>query len=396
MENIALNTIFYIMLFIFPGLLFRKFYFGGEFTKQFQQGNLIERLLWTLFFSVLLIILSSLSIIFLQKQNYLLIEDYISYETIKKLFDSLSINKLPEEKDIDIFNYLNFLYLILTLYLFSCVLGYVSFKFIRITNLDNVTFAFKFKNYWHYLLKSNKVNGEGQSKNKYLYTNADVLVEYNNKQELFSGYVQDYYIDPITNKLDCIVLKNTFKFIAIDNDKSEDIERSIQSKENIYEVHKVLGSKKVYKKYIPGDIMTIFSEKILNLNLTYIEQVLSYSERKRGLKGFINFSYYLFFSVFIIFPWIFQYNIIATIIRKVVFSFVLIILITFIKNYIFEILKFKDKTDTFLIFISKIIFYSISFFWLFKILNAWQTSIVMLFWLIIITFLIAKFKPKDI
>lgn len=396
MENIALNTIFYIMLFIFPGLLFRKFYFGGEFTKQFQQGNLIERLLWTLFFSVLILVLSSLSFIFLQNQKYFLIQDYISYTTIKKLFDSLSLNKLPDEKDIEIYNYLNFLYLILILYLISSVLGYVCYKLVRISSIDTLTSAFKFKNYWHYLFKSNKINGKVSSKNKYLYTNADVLLEYNNKQELFSGYVQDYYIDPITNKLDCIVLKNTFKFITLDNDKSEDIERSIQSNENIYEVHKVLGSKKVFKKYIPGDIMTIFSEKILNLNLTYIEQVLSYSERKRGLKGFINFIYYLLFFIFIISPWIFQYNIIATIIRKVVFSFVLIILITFIKNYIFEILKFKDKTDTFLIFISKIIFYSISFFWLFKILNAWQTSIVMLFWLIIITFLIAKFKPKDI
>ncbi len=227
-----------------------------------------------------------------------------------------------------------------------------------------------------------------------MYTNADVLVEYNNKQELFSGYVQDYYIDPVTNKLDCIVLKNTFKFISIDNDKTEDIEKSIELNENIYESHKVLFHKKVFKKYIPGDIMTIFNEKILNINLTYIEQVLSYSERKRGIKIFINFIYYLLFFIFIISPWIFQYDIIATLKRKIIISVLLINLLVLIKNYILELLKLNEKPEGLFTFITGLIFFSIPFLWFFKFSNAWITSIIVVVYLAILVSIINRFKPK--
>ena len=99
MENVALNTIFYIMIFIFPGILFRKFYFGGDFNKQFQQGNLMERFLWTVFFSVIIISLCVLSFIYLENHTNFKIANYLTYDTIKDLFESLSNNKLPEETD---------------------------------------------------------------------------------------------------------------------------------------------------------------------------------------------------------------------------------------------------------------------------------------------------------
>ena len=41
--NIALNTIVYLMVFIFPGMIFRKFYYIREYSKEFDKGNLFER-----------------------------------------------------------------------------------------------------------------------------------------------------------------------------------------------------------------------------------------------------------------------------------------------------------------------------------------------------------------
>ncbi len=394
MENLALNTIFYIMLFIFPGLLFRKFYFGGEFTKQFQQGNLMERFLWTLFFSVVILLFSSLGFIFLENHKYFHLQNYISYETIKKLFESLSNNKLPEKEDINISIYLNFLYLILVIYLISIVFGYISYKAVRIFNIDTYLSSFKFKNYWHYLIKSNITNGKKLKNNKYLYTNADIMLEVNGKTELYSGYVQNYYIDSVTNKLDCIVLKNAYKFIVVENEKNLDIEESINRQENIYEVHKTYKDKKIYKKNIPGDIFTISNEKIINLNLTYVEKVITNNDRKRKLKLLINSIYFAFFLIISIFPWIIKHDLIITFKRKIIISMVLINIIILLKGYLFEVLNLKEKREGFLIFITGLIFFSIPFLWFFKLLNGWITFGVMIFYLIFITIIIEKINPK--
>lgn len=42
--NIALSTIVYISIFLFPGILFRKFLFIGVDNKQFYTGHLFERI----------------------------------------------------------------------------------------------------------------------------------------------------------------------------------------------------------------------------------------------------------------------------------------------------------------------------------------------------------------
>lgn len=368
MENIALNTIFYISIFIFPGLLFRKFYFGGDFTKQFNQGNLMERFLWTLFFSIGIITFSILSLILLAKYSNLRIQEYISYENIKHLFEKLSVNQLPEKKDIT--DYTNIIYLILLLYFISGVLGFFSYKVIRTTNFDSSIPLFKFKNYWHYIIKSKRINGNKNSKNKYLYTNADVLIEANGKTELYSGYVHNYFTDPITNKLDCIVLKNAYKYVSVENDKKQDIELSIKNKENTFERHKIYNSKTIYKKYIPGDVLTLFNDRIVNINLTYVEQVLNLNARR---KSSINIFFYILNVIIILSPWLFRFELTATIKRKILISFICYSLLNLIRKYLFELLKLTDKKTDHQNFFLGILFFTIPLLWFFKILDFWYT-----------------------
>lgn len=373
MDNLALNTIFYILIFIFPGLLFRKFYFSGDFTKQFQQGNLMERLLWTLFFSTLIITLSVLGFIFIETYTNIKTQEYVSYENVKKLFETLSANKLPEKSDVDKYFYKNYIYLILIIYFISIFTGFISYKLIRLTNIDAYIPALRYKNYWHYLIRSKKINGKKNSSNKYLYTNADILIECKDKTELYSGYVQNYFIDPLTNRLNCIILKDAYKFISILNTRNQDIETSIENEENVYERHKVYSDKVVYKKNIPGDILTLFDDRIININLTYVEQVLNLKERRQA---FINSFYYIILTVIVLTPWIIQHDLILTVKRKIIISLIGYLTLISIRNYLLELLNLIDKPLGFKNFILGVILFNIPLLWFFKILNVWWTLLI--------------------
>ena len=365
--------------------MFRKFYFSGDFTKQFQQGNLMERLLWTLFFSLLIITFSILSFNFIEIYGGIKTQEYISYNNIKKLFETLSANKLPEQSDVDKYDYKNYIYLILIIYCISIFTGFVSYKLIRLCNFDSYIPALRYKNYWHYLIRSKKINGEKKSSNKYLYTNADVLIECKDKTELYSGYVQNYFIDPLTNKLNCIILKDAYKFITILNTKNQDFETSIEKNENIYERHKNYSEKVVYKKYIPGDILTLFDDRIININLTYVEQVLDLKERKRV---FINSFYYVILSIITFTPWLIQHDLILTLKRKIIISLIGYFTLISIKNYLLELLNLMEKPVGFKTFILVIILFNIPLLWFFKILNVWWTILVIiLFFLFMVTLL---------
>ena len=344
----------------------------------------MERFLWALFFSFLIITFSLLFFVFLENHNLFTIEKYISYDNVKKLFETLSNNKLPEKNDIDNYDYKNFIYLILIIYFISCVLGFVSYKLIRVASIDSYIPVFRFKNYWHYIIKSKRINGNKSSRNKYLFTSADVLIENKDKTELFSGYVQNYYTDFSTNKLDCIILKNAYKFITVDNDKNIDIEKSIIANENIYEKHKEYSNKTIYKKYIPGDIIALFNDRIININFTYVEQVLDQNERK---KAFINIIYYILFAAIIITPWLIQHELIATLKRKIIISLISYNILVLLRNYLFELLKLIEKPLGFKNFISGILFSIIPLLWFFKFLNGWWTIVIIcLYFLILMGF----------
>lgn len=349
----------------------------------------MERLLWTLFFSILIITFSLSFFNFIEIYTTIKIQEYISYDNIKKLFETLSANKLPEKIDVDKYFYKSYIYLILIIYCFSIFSGFVSYKIIRLTNIDSYIPAFRYKNYWHYLIRSKKINGKKNSNNKYLYTNADVLIECKDKTELYSGYVQNYFIDPITNKLNCIILKDAYKFISILKTENKDIESSITNEENVYERHKIYSDKIVYKKYIPGDILTLFDDRIININLTYVEQVLNLKEKRRTL---INSIYYILLTVIVFTPWIIQNDLIFTLKRKIIIILIAYYSLISIRNYSLELLNLIDKPIGFKNFIFIIILFNIPLLWFFKILNVWWTLLVIFLFFIFMVIILSKAK----
>lgn len=257
--NIALNTIIYVMLFLFPGILFRKFLFIREHSKQFNAGNLFERFLWTVFFSIVIFTIGVLLILLLNKFTSLEILKSISYQTIVSLFNAISKNQLPNV-DIVSKTYKDFLYLLTIVYGLACGLGVLAYTMLSFQFVKNLG-IFKRTNHWQDILKGGSQYKESD-RQVYAYTLADVLTETNNGTKLYSGMISDYYIDSSTNKLQTIILSNAHR----------------------YKFPKQESKAKPTIVKILGHDFVIEADRILNINLRYIY------ERKDKTTSYIKFK----------------------------------------------------------------------------------------------------------
>ncbi|PZP39274.1 MAG: hypothetical protein DI598_20090, partial [Pseudopedobacter saltans] len=212
--NIALNTIVYLMIFLFPGIIFRKFLFIREYSKEFDKGNLFERFIWTILTSIgILIVTFSIFLILKNILNLDLLTS-ISYKTIWNTFNDLSNNKLPNPneklplKDRDV--YKHFFFLMVSIYILSAILGMISYWITRTTFVKSIGIL-KYLNYWQDLVKGTFISNNDDTLT-YAYTTADVLTEQNDTTKLYSGRVINYYLDIQTNQLQTIVLSDTKRY----------------------------------------------------------------------------------------------------------------------------------------------------------------------------------------
>ncbi|CAI9429246.1 hypothetical protein MSHRCOH1_03460 [Candidatus Ornithobacterium hominis] len=240
--HLALNTILYIMIFLFPGILFRKFRFIRHDFKQFDKGNLFERFLLTIFFSIVILVFSVFIFSFIKDTLKLNLLDSISYTTFKSIFETLSGNQLPDEDNLKEI-YIDYIIILSAIYVLSIMLGIVTYF------LSNKFFIkdlgiFKRHNYWHDLIMRDSKK-ENKHSNQFVlgYTQADVLVETNEKTKLYTGRIENYYLNPMGG-LETLVISRVKRY-----------------KNNMtgYET-----------KGIPGDAFIIDNNRIVNINLSYV------------------------------------------------------------------------------------------------------------------------------
>ncbi|WP_407484024.1 hypothetical protein [Elizabethkingia meningoseptica] len=315
--NIALNTIVYILIFIFPGVLFRKFYYRGAFTKQFSQGNLFERFIITLFLSVVSL-LTCISIILLLRYVFgIRFLNSVSYETIRVVFNTLKDNQLPEKK---VFGniYKDFTVLLLLIYFLSTVLGAISHGIILLFKIDVLSNVFRFNDKWYYHITGKTYdNLKGK---KYLYTFANVLTEDGDKKVMYSGYLKDYCIDD-NNNLSSVFLTNTHRY---DYTGLENTEPS-------------------RAKYIIGNMMWISGSKILNINFTHVAKEKELEKFKKNVYDISTVIFYLLSSFTITIFWFDNFFIeFASILQKVFFIIIAFMIELLIYNLLKKILT-QDK-----------------------------------------------------
>lgn len=373
------------MVFLFPGVLFRKFYFSGQFGNQFEQGNLLERFLWSLFLSF--VCLSGVSLLFFLLAYLWDLHplENIDFEKISSIFQSLSKNEFPNSFS-NKSDFTSFLILIFIIYFISASLGSITHNIVRAFAFDRFS-IFKFKNNWHYLSQAYKENGVTRKIGDVYATFVDVLVKNNTKDELYRGILNNFILDK-DDKLENIVLSNAYKFVSIEKTettKIDSIDKSIEDNENIFTLHRDYLDKKVYKKSIDGNLLVLSKENVININFTYIKTSNKVKYWKGYFYDFLRIAHLLLIVGLVILPFLqVKLSYLESIGSKIIFSITTSLITAIILNFIGELLKIKvPKTnykDLFFIFI----LFSTPYLWVFNILSGLGTFAS--FFLIIIIF----------
>ena len=239
--QVSIIGIILILAFYLPGYFFRKFYYSSFSTKQLAIGEWYDRFFKSIFDGMLLQFL----IAKILRDNF-----HFNYNTVSapltQLYKKIADNKLP---DLDYPNLRNAIgYLVLSI-AFACVFGYVTRQFIRIAKIDLRFSPFRFANIWHYYFRGEIVKTSDfqslRKKGRWVSTRADILVDFvkDEKNILYSGIISQYDLTPKSDKLARIYLTGATRYSS------------------------KLGAEGF--KPIPGDILILESERILNINLLY-------------------------------------------------------------------------------------------------------------------------------
>lgn len=370
--NIALNTIIYIMIFIFPGIIFRKFYYTREYSKEFDKGNLFERTLITILLSVIILTFSRLIFTLFSELSGYDPLPHISYNTIRLLHNTIiSSNELPNPNDFKNLEkiVLDFFRMIIGIYLLSAMFGFAAYiinrsKFIKYSGI------FKYKNYWQDIINGTYIESPND---KYTlgYTQADVLVATDEGSKLYTGTVDNYYLCHNTNQLQTIVLKDVKRYKKIDN-------KTITIK-------------------IPGHNFTVEKDRILNLNFTYIFVLKDRQKHIKTTKSVINFISIIFYFYATIVAIFFNSDInkyLTTLPRKGIFLicslFITLILKEFLKNFIFK-QWYKVKIEQ-ILFLIVMLTPSI---WIFNFLKWYWVLAIEIFMIIVFAIVISRIENED-
>lgn len=289
--NFTFGFIVFFVSIIIPGILFRRFYFYGEFSKQF---NTKDPVLHSIYFSIIPgIILQIFGIIIYSFYT----PNELNFYNIFIVFRDLTIDKSDGFTclTIDFFSskISLFLYYSIFVFLLSAGLGAGLSRLIRIFNLDKSSKIFRFKNQWYYIFSGEvlymkkfkealRVTYDKQ--NNFIHdiclTYADILVSKEGQErELYTGYVVDYDLnsEDIT-KLDKIYLIDTYRYkkreyLNFDYKKNELGLKELSTDNSTNSLNSRLQIQ------IPGDVFILDAQNIININLTFIPSTQKQEEK---------------------------------------------------------------------------------------------------------------------
>lgn len=241
--EIALNSLVLFIFFVFPVIVFRRFYFRGVFSKQSSPSNWLTTFYMSLFPGLIIQVISFYA--FTKSIYREPIPDVYSF--LNSVYGDIQNKKLP----IDLFNqnlYIwSFAYIFLTI-IVAFIIAQICWKTVRYLELDIKFPLLRFDNYLHYYF-----SGECLKFPEYkmlsrdldvIVTEVDVLADIGSKgTRLYKGLYKQHTISKETNELKAIYITDVRRF-------SDTPPRSIRN--------------------VPGHIMIIPAEKIFNINLNYV------------------------------------------------------------------------------------------------------------------------------
>ncbi len=266
-------TIGFVLLFLnifLPGLLFLRFYYKGDFSKQFSTRIPIFRLAFYSFLPGIFLQFGCIFIYSLYDAKFTVLN---SLEIFTDLLSGLGNFKPNTVHFFKTKVYTYSIYTILVCLLSTCSALFLHW-FVRYFDLDIKFKILRFRNQWHYLFNgdilrfkkykivqanlSTTVSISDANKNVML-AYADILVSQSSGTKLYTGFVMDYDLDPAdSNDLEKIYLMGT--------------------KKHEYQE----GESKIID--LLGHVFVIQNSKIENINITYIPSVEKLNENNEKEK----------------------------------------------------------------------------------------------------------------
>jgi hypothetical protein len=250
--NIALATLT-LLIILYPGFLFRRFYFIGEFSKEYFKQSVTD-----LIFSSIPpgFLLHFLGYIFFLKGR-----SQIDINTIGTLLSGTS----DPTKVTVAFNALyqhapHILAYFFGVSVLGITCGYLTKLFVRKLKLDRRLKLFRFQNEWHYIFTGEildfpMVPGKADDID---CTFIDVLTSTNEGTVLYTGLLTEYILSK-EGGIDRIYLTNTkrrfFKNDLVDDGDEPRNAEDLPNDDRYY--------------YMPGNLFIIPYSQIININVTY-------------------------------------------------------------------------------------------------------------------------------
>jgi hypothetical protein len=208
------SLIFFIIA--LPGLLFRRFYYQGDFSKQFNTKDFIINLFYSFIIGAIIIFISI--IIHNKFVSVWLKWEPVLSQDIKEIIETCLKERLILINYVDKFFDQTFLSHLLVFGLIvlinSILFSSIIFYLIRQLRLDINFKILGFNNYWYYYLRGEflRFSDFNIDYKKIHFVYADILVKINESNyKLYTGVIKQYYLDSNGN-LESIHLSEVSKY----------------------------------------------------------------------------------------------------------------------------------------------------------------------------------------
>ncbi|WP_254561798.1 hypothetical protein [Dyadobacter diqingensis] len=282
---VTINGIIFVVLLVIPGVILKRFYFQGEFTKQFGGGIFADRLISSIFLGLIVQMLSLLILSQHPKFSFDMLTTPVS-----AFFENLEKKKVVVISSEQIKYILVYIFFNLAL---SILLGTIAHKIVRILRLDIIFHVLRFNNQWNYYFRGDILYSwdfKPSKKGKVLTTYVDIVmdVEHQGEKKIVSGILAEYTISAKTGELDLIYLTEAKRF-----------SHTLQPDENDPD----LPPKKKGMTDVPGDCMIIPYSKVIDMNLHYHIKETNPTRRKELFNIIIGLMSLIGVLIIAIYPW---------------------------------------------------------------------------------------------
>lgn len=241
--DIAFSTLILFIWFIFPSVVYRKFYFQNKFSHEFHRegfGDLVSA-------SIIPSVIIQVGYFFAYRA---ITQNHFNLHTIISIFYPSGNASIEQGLDYVKEHLSEIAWYHIFLWLSSAILGLLSYGLIRTTKLDRKVPVLRFQNELYYIFSGEIMDYSftRQSSSWISFTVIDVLVNVHHMSILYSGFLEDFKLTSDGKRLEYIYLSSAIVRRFVDG--SHVIESN--SAESI-----------------SGDYLIIPSEKILNLNISY-------------------------------------------------------------------------------------------------------------------------------